>query len=409
MSTAAPVAAGAPPESAGDRPRARRRPRRGPVALAVLAVLVLVALVVGSRGTGRGALDPASPEPDGARAVAQVLGDLGVEVTRTTSAAATLDAVRAAGPGGAAVLVVPTAPLGTAQLEDLAASGADLLLVQPTADDLAVVAPSLRLGEDVEAASAVPPQCDLPAATAAGPATGGGALVEPRDDEDPDVTLCYGLPFGGAPYAVVEASGGDGTGEGGSRRVVVLGQPDVLRNESVADEGNAALALATLGARGSLVWYLPDPLDPALSDEPLPLSALVPPGLVRAAQVLGVAALLLLLWRGRRLGRLVPERLPVVVRAAEAVEGRGRLYRASGDRAHAAAVLRSACLGRLAGRLGVPPSAGAAAVVAATAAATGRPAAEVDALLRSPAPGDDEGLVALAHALDALEREVRRS
>ncbi|NNH23185.1 DUF4350 domain-containing protein, partial [Pseudokineococcus marinus] len=58
---------------------------------------------------------------------------------------------------------------------------------------------------------------------------------------------------------------------------------------------------------------------------------------------------------------------------------------------------------------GVPPSAGAPAVVAATAAATGRPAAEVDALLRSPAPGDDEGLVRLAHALDALEREVRRS
>ncbi|WP_298992225.1 DUF4350 domain-containing protein [uncultured Pseudokineococcus sp.] len=406
MSSAAPAAAGAPPESARDRPRGPRRPRRGPVALALLAVLVLVALVVGSRGTGRGVLDPTSPEPDGARAVAQVLGDLGVEVTRTTSTAATLDDVRAAGRGGAAVLVVPTAPLGTAQLEDLAASGADLLLVQPTADDLAVLAPSLRLGDDVEAASAVPPQCDLPAATAAGPATGGGALVEPRDDEDPDVTLCYGLPFGGAPYAVVDAPGGDADAGG---RAVVLGQPDVLRNETVADEGNAALALATLGARDTLVWYLPDPLDPALSDEPLPLSALVPPGLVRAAQVLGVAALLLLLWRGRRLGRLVPERLPVVVRAAEAVEGRGRLYRASGDRAHAAAVLRSACLGRLAGRLGVPPSAGAPAVVAATAAATGRPAAEVDALLRSPAPGDDEGLVRLAHALDALEREVRRS
>ncbi|NNH24884.1 DUF4350 domain-containing protein, partial [Pseudokineococcus marinus] len=333
--TATPVAAAAPPENAEDRPRARRRPRRGPVALALLAVLVLVALVVGSRGTGRGALDPASPEPDGARAVAQVLGDLGVDVIRTTSTAATLDAVRAAGPGGAAVLVVPTAPLGTAQLEDLAASGADLLLVQPTAEDLEVLAPSLRLGEDVEAASAVPPQCDLPAATAAGPATGGGTLVEPRDDEDPNVTLCYGLPFGGAPYAVVDA-GGDSAGEAAGGRVVVLGQPDVLRNETVADEGNAALALATLGARDTLVWYLPDPLDPALSDEPLPLSALVPPGLVRAAQVLGVAALLLLLWRGRRLGRLVPERLPVVVRAAEAVEGRGRLYRASGDRAHAA-------------------------------------------------------------------------
>ena len=404
MSTAAavrPTSAGAGPVASGaPAPARRRRPRRATVALAALAVLVLLSLALASRGTGQGELDPTSPAPGGGRAVAQVLQDLGVAVTRTTGTAQTLEAVRAAGPGGATVLVVPTAPLGPAQLEDLAASGADLVLLAPAPEVLEVLAPGLRRSREIETAQAVPPQCDVPAAQAAGPATGGGVLVEPRDDEDPAVSLCYGLPFGGAPYAVVE---GDGS------RVVVLGQPDVLRNETVADEGDAALALRTLGARDALVWYLPDPLDPALSDEPLPLSALVPPGLLRAAQVLGVAALLLLLWWGRRLGRLVPEQLPVVVRASEAVEGRGRLYRAAGDRAHAAAVLRSASLGRLAGRLGVPVSAGTSAVVTAAASATGRPAAEVEALYRSPAPRDDGALVVLAHALDTLEKEVRSS
>jgi len=403
----APAAVRPPDAGAGGRVREegepaarRRRPRRGPLALAALGVLVLLALALASRGTGTGSLDPTSPEPGGGRAVAQVLEDLGVPVTRTTTTGQTLEAVRGAGPGGASILVVPTAPLGPAQLEDLAASGADLVLVEPPPDVLEALAPALRSAEEIEAAPAVPPQCDVPAARAAGPATGGGALVVPRDDQDPTVSLCYGLPFGGAPYAVVDDDGS---------RVVVLGQPDVLRNETVAEQGDAALALRTLGARDALVWYLPDPLDPALSGEPLPLSALVPPGLVRAAQVLGLAALLLLLERGRRLGRLVPERLPVVVRASEAVEGRGRLYRAAGDRAHAATVLRSASLGRLAGRLGVPVSAGTTAVVAAAASATGRSAAEVDALYRSPAPPDDGALVILAHALDTLETEVRSS
>ena len=40
-----------------------------------------------------------------------------------------------------------------------------------------------------------------------------------------------------------------------------------------------------------------------------------------------------LLWRGRRLGRLVVEPLPVVVQAVESTESRGRLYRRARDRA----------------------------------------------------------------------------
>ena len=46
--------------------------------------------------------------------------------------------------------------------------------------------------------------------------------------------------------------------------------------------------------------------------------------------------LLLALWRARRLGPVVAEPLPVVVRAAETVEGRARLYRRGGARGQAA-------------------------------------------------------------------------
>ncbi len=62
---------------------------------------------------------------------------------------------------------------------------------------------------------------------------------------------------------------------------------------------------------------------------------------------LAVAVVLLALWRARRLGPVVPESLPVVVRAAEATEGRGRMYRRAGARDRAAGRLRAATRTRI--------------------------------------------------------------
>ena len=123
-----------------------------------------------------------------------------------------------------------------------------------------------------------------------------------------------------------------------------------------------------------------------------------------------VAVLLLALWRARRLGPVVAEPLPVVVRAAETVEGRARLYRRAGARGTAAEALRA----------GVRRPAGARARPAAprrsrrpwstAVAGTHRPdrAPRSAALLYGAAPADDAALVRLADDLDALEREVRR-
>ena len=51
---------------------------------------------------------------------------------------------------------------------------------------------------------------------------------------------------------------------------------------------------------------------------------------------LWLVVVLVALWKGRRLGPLVAEQLPVVVRASETVEGRGRLYRSRRARDRAA-------------------------------------------------------------------------
>src|SRR5919108_401243 len=98
----------------------------------------------------------------------------------------------------------------------------------------------------------------------------------------------------------------------GSRTVTVIGAPEILLNRALADEGNASLALALLGANPRLLWFLPRPEGPAAEGE-RSLGELVHPGWVWATVQLGVAAALAMLWRARRLGPVVTEPLPVVV------------------------------------------------------------------------------------------------
>jgi len=113
-------------------------------------------------------------------------------------------------------------------------------------------------------------------------------------------------------------------------------------------------------------------------------------------------------WRGRRLGRVVVEPLPVIVRATETTRGRGRLYRRGRAHAHAAAALRAGTISRVAGRIGLPRTATGPEVVDALSRATGRPPEAIDSLLYGPPPTDDASLVALTQALDILESEVHR-
>jgi hypothetical protein len=111
-------------------------------------------------------------------------------------------------------------------------------------------------------------------------------------------------------------------------------------------------------------------------------------------------------WRGRRLGPVVVEQLPVVVRAAETTEGRARLYARTRDRTHALDTLRVAAVRRTAARLGLARRSHVDAVVRAAARATGIPEDRVGAVLVGGPTHDDRALVAGAAAIDDLERAV---
>lgn len=407
------------------------------IGFAILLVAAL-AIALARSGAQHGRLDPRSADPQGSRAVAELLKDRNV----TTRVVTTLAEARAAVRPDSTLLVARPDALSTegraALRGTFTTSGARTILVAPTVSTRGFLPDVTFVG--TSDSTGLPPSCDLPEARRAGPlSTGGLRYSTTRAGAD----LCYPsedtptvlrLPHTAAPHREdIPAAPDDATEEAPHRSgrtapgkphdrqpaqgdTVVLGTAGILANEHLDERGNASLALQLLGSRPHLVWYLPSSDDPGTDSSGTGREQsffdLIPSGWRWGTLQLGVAALLTALWRSRRLGPLVEENLPVAVRASETVEGRARLYRKADARDRAAQTLRSAARTRLAAVLGVPateahlpetllPSVGAR--LRTTAPDTLLP------LLFGPPPATDLALVTLADRLDALEREVRTS
>ncbi len=378
--------------------------RRARSPLAVLLLLVLVGVGVGLlRDGGGGRLDPDSYAPSGSRAVAEVLRQQGVPVTRVD----TVEGVRAVAGPRVTVLVPDARALAGSELERLARMPGRLVVVGAEDDALSALSlPVETVGTTTDDGLRAP-DCSLPAAQRAGSAEIDGLLYAPEDGVD--AVGCYPQGSGDTLLRLVRPGGAT---------TVLLGSGTVLTNDRVDEQGNAALALGLLGSDDTdvapvegdgaraVVWLVPRPGRPIPAGERGSLGDLLPDGLLLGALQLAIAVVVLALWRARRLGRVVEEPLPVVVRAAEVVEGRGRLYRAAGARATAAESLRAATRERLGRRVGAPPSSSPSELVAAVAARAGNGPREVGALLYGEVPGNDDALVRLADRLRALEGAV---
>jgi uncharacterized protein DUF4350 len=368
---------------------------RAPLAVVLVVTVAAIGLVLARSGEQSGYLDPGAPSDGGSLAVTQLLRHHGVTVrtVRTTDAA-----VRASDPESTLLVAVPDL-LTRAQLARLAATDASMVLVQPGQPALDALAPGVRAVGSGEVREHEP-ACDLPAAERAGPADTGGSLFTAGSAAGDAVTLCY--PVGGSASLLQVSRSG--------RLRTVLGSGELLTNDRLATAGNASLALSLLGRQSTVVWYLPDPADVAAGPQDDSLISLLPAGWRWAAGQLFVGVLLLAAWRARRLGPVVAEPLPVAVRASETVEGRARLYQRARAHKRAADELRAASLRAMAPIVGAGSSARTTPqhVVAAVAARTGRPEAEVGSLLYGPPPVDDAALVRLADDLDTLDRQVRR-
>ncbi|CAM5683618.1 DUF4350 domain-containing protein [Streptomyces griseomycini] len=370
------------------------------LALALLAAAAVAIAVVRSDAR-HGELDPRSADPYGSRAVAELLADRGVDTRVVT----TLDeAVAAASPDTTLLVAVPDLLTRTQQTRlhsATAGSGGRTVLVSSGSASVEQLAPGVTADPATSLDSTLTPDCDLPAARRAGTADTGGIRYTTThltaDECYPSERL--------ATLLRIPAPSGDGD-------TVLLGAPDILLNDRLDEHGNASLALQLLGSRPHLVWYLPSLADASAASEEgeRGFFDLLPSGWLWGTLQLFVAAALAALWRARRLGPLVPEKLPVAIRASETVEGRARLYRKANARDRAAAALRSATRTRLAPLVGIPVTQAHApeTLLPALSARLQGDGQSLHTLLFGPPPGDDAALVSLADRLDALEGEVRR-
>ncbi len=372
------------------RPRTRRRGSLGWAALAVgiLAVALIGGTLVYGGYTQRAILDPESAGADGTRAVVRVLEQRGVRVIVARDRAAAERALS----GGGATLAMRDAPmLSDDGLRALTDRARNVVLLEPRTRALDVLLSGSALagfGDD----RAVDAVCDVPAAANAR-AAHVGELMTPGAG----VQGCFPVDDG---YGLLHA-------EADGRTTTALDALAVLTNAALPREGNAALALAVLGQTDTLVWYLPSPADADRAADAPTLGDLTPPWVTPGVVLLLVAALTAAVWRGRRFGPLVTERLPVTVRANETTEGRARLYAGARDAAHALDQLRRATRGRLERLLGLPARTDPLRVADAVAERLGADRARVRAILVDDRPRTDRDLVAAADRLRDLEASVR--
>jgi hypothetical protein len=366
------------------------------LALAVVAAGVVIALL--QPAPANGYLDPDGTGPTGSRALADLLTARGERVVRVTAPPS------ASAAPGSLELITGAGSLTAAQVAQAGRFDGDILLIasgdvassEPHAQDdmpgaLRAIAPAVHF-TGYEATTVARPECTVQAAAVSGTAYFYGVLLR---STAPGSQSCY--PAGHGGYSLVRYTDG-------ARTITVLGSSAPLSNAYLSSQGDAALSLNLLRSARQIIWVVPAPQAQAdAAPGQRSFFSLVPWPAYLVAIQLGIAVLLAAAWRARRLGPLVAERLPVMVRAAETVEGHGRLYQARRARDRAAGELRAAASARIA------QVTGSGATTEAIAARTGLPAARVTTLLHGPPPPTDQALVTLAAELDTLERKIRQS
>ena len=370
---------------------AERPPRRAATIIGwtIVAVLVLVVALVASfvavgGPAARGTLDPESRGDTGALALAEILRDRGVDVTVFRDRAQ----ARAAVDDDTTLVMTNPYTLTDEGLATLMEPARRVVFLSTSTHLLGVLEIGENAQSDVTTADA---DCAVAEFAQVGTIRP-DRLFSPADG----VQGCFGDDAASA--VLVDRRG--------VHRSVVEGTR-LFSNASLAEDGNAALALALLGQTEKVVWYVPSFEDSDIEGaSPDTLGSLTPPWLTPAILLLLASGLAFAVARGRRFGPLVAETLPVTVRASETMHGRARLTAKAGDAAHTAQAVREGTQRRLARRLGLAVHASADEVADAASDRLRIPRGSLQSLLAGPPPADDAALVALSRRLDELERAV---
>ncbi|MFD5215787.1 DUF4350 domain-containing protein [Microbacterium sp. NPDC058345] len=385
------AAAPATASTAAPRPIGRRGRILGWVLVIalLLGIAVLSMRFVATAPSLSGSLNPESPSPGGARALAELVRERGVEVQVARSRTA---AAASVGAGTTLVMTDPYTLTDDAAL-DLIDSADRVVLLTSSSRMLRL----LGLGEDAAVSGAsAGPDCGI-----AEFARVGSIDAERLFTPAAGVSACFEDDSGAA--AVLRST------EGGRTLTLVEGAR-LFSNEDLADQGNAALGLALLAQTDRVVWYVPSFDDSDITGEqPETLGSLTPEWVTPAIVLLLLSGLAAVWWRGRRFGPLVAESLPVTVRASETMHGRARLTAKAADAAHAGAAIREGTVRRLSRRLALSPRASAQEVADAASDRLRVPRGSLHDLLGGPPPASDHDLIDLGRKLAELETAVENA
>lgn len=354
-----------------------------------IAMIAVQAVALFAAPADRERLSVRNAAPDGGMALAHVLERQGVKVTATSTLQETVDAFLNAGGEATVFLYDRNGYLDAGQLEELSEGVGELVLAAPRTQTLSALTDEIRhAGVLPDSLKTVGPECSVPDAIAAGAITTTGSFVYTARE------VCYK----GGHNSGIYARSADG-------RITVIGSASILGNGQLDKEGNAALALRTLGKSPELIWFLPAVSEVRTGSDGPTINDLVPPWTSFLGLWLAVTAFAAVLWRGRRHGPLVAEPLPVVVKASETVEGRARLYQDSRAIGVAADCLRAGSLARLAHHFRLGPEASVDSVIDAIERRFGNNG-EARRILKGIRPSNDGELVRWAQQLDHLEKEA---
>ena len=357
----------------------------------ILLLMAVVGLAFGNSAKSEDAMSATNPAPGGAKALVEVLRHEGVTVTVTDTLQATRAAIRH--PQQTTLFLYdPNFFLSDEQVHDALGLASTVVVLDPTYVMLDEMSSELAPAGYVD--GTLTANCSVDAATAAEQISGYGSGFRVIAD-DSDAETCFGS--GADVYSLVRLSSGSTT-------YTALGATEALTNGAILEHGNAALGLNLLGETDELVWYLPG-YDDLAGDIPT-MGELSPSWVLPVTLLFWLALVTAAFWRGRRLGPLIVENLPVTVKASETMHGRARLYEKANARQHTLDSLRIGAIARLAKACGLPVLATVDEVIAASAAIAGMDPAAVARLLIDEQPATDGDLIRLSDGLLSLEERV---
>jgi hypothetical protein len=358
-------------------------------ALLLVAGLIVVTLLVGAPKSSHGnALDPASTQSDGTKALVLLLRASGAD-------AIVSDGVPSSGTEVAVLLADTTSRSFTAQLERWVEAGGVLVVADHYSSFAPPVesAPTLFRAAELQVARG---SCDVP------------ALVGLDELFSPTGSTRY-RPPAGSSSCFADASGAFVVDTPRGRgHIVSVGTPDVFTNAVLDQSDNAGLAVALMapvpGHRVDVLYGMSAHGSPVAGQGDL--GSLVPTGVKLGLVELVLAFGLYAWWRGRRLGKPVIEHQPVQIAGSELVSAHGNLLQQTREPDRAARVLRRDLRRRLGDRLGIGPDAPPQTVAEVTASRTGVPREQIDRAVTDLPVRSEEELLALARDIDAIRTEV---